>query len=492
MKSFNSILLILFVLSTSSIKGQKTNLASRIDEFIKAQVELNNLNGAVLLARHDTVLIEKGYGLADMEWNIPNSGDTKFRIASNTKQFTAISILQLEEQGKLSLDDTLGKFISGFKYGSLVTIRMLLTHSSGIKEFSTYLPFNELRPYYFSQDSLINIFKNKSFDFYPGTGLSYSNTGYLLLGVIIEKVSGQKYENYLSQYILKPLDLNNTGIENSGDSILSKRARGYCRYPSGTYNSFDVNYQQGTLFSSGSMFSTVGDMYKFQKAFNSNLILTEASWKKLFTQYGYSIIKEAKTNKNIDTSFLKNTDPKLLHGGYGVFIDTFLNHRLIWTGGSISGFLSVMFRFPDDNISVIVLLNIEEQPLKFAEAFSRILFGADFTTPYKHKATNINPQELHTYVGKWKGKGGGKNYNEEFVFEVFLKDNKLYRKLDLPENNTRYKNVPDVELVPESNTKFFYGNGRDNQFEFITDKKGVPIYFWYISQGFRCRFEKVK
>lgn len=482
----------LLTLAFYSLKSQKTSdYVSRIDKFIQAQVELNNFNGAVLLARNDSILLEKGYGLADMEWNVPNTGDTKFRIASNTKQFTAISILQLEEQGKLSLDDTLGKFISGFKYGDIVTIRMLLTHSSGVKEFSTYFPFNELRPYYFSQDSLIKIFKGKPFDFYPGTGLSYSNTGYLLLGVIIEKASGQKYENYISQHILKPLGLHNTGVEYSGDSVLLKRARGYCRYPSGTYNSFNVNYQQGTLVSSGAMFSTVGDMYKFQKGFNSNLILTEASWKKLFTQYGYSIIKEARKNKNADTSLLKNTDPKLLHCGYGVFIDTFLNHRLIWTGGSISGFLSAMFRFPDDNISVIVLLNIEEQPLKFVEPFSRILFGADFTIPYKHKAVQIEPQLPNKYVGKWKGKAGGKNYDEEFIFEIFIKDNKLYRKLDLPENHIRYKNVPDVELVPESNTKFFYGNGRDNQFEFITDKKGNPSHFWYISQGFRYRFEKV-
>jgi CubicO group peptidase (beta-lactamase class C family) len=473
----NSVLLgiILLLFFVHKAAGQK-DFADRLDNYVQAKTDYFNFSGAVLVSKNDSIILQKGYGLADREWNAANTADTKFRIASNTKQFTAAAILQLAEQGKLSLDDKLSKYFSGFPYGDTVTIHMLLTHSSGIQDYYALEPFRTIKPLSISKDSMVALLKRQLFDFLPSKDIGYSNSGYFLLGLIIEKCSGQSYENYITQHIFKIAGMGNTGIDRY-DTILPKRAKGYQKSSNGIINAFDENYRTGTLFAVGSIYSTVEDLYKFERALDGNSILTEASKKKMFTQYGYAIAQEKKKEDPANT-FPENIDPYWYHEGYGVQIDSFLTHRRFFTRGFTQGFKSTIYRFVDDNICVIVLQNNEEIPDGIAEPLSAMVFGADIPMPYKHEPYKVNSELLKKYIGKWVGN----IYDVPLTIEIFIKDNKLYRKIE---------GQPDVELIPESDNKFFYGDGQDKQFEFVPNDKGEVKKGWFISSGIKFRRDKI-
>jgi len=473
----NSIFLSIILLFSFVHKtvGQK-DFADRLDKYVQAKTDYFNFSGAVLVSKNDSIILQKGYGLADREWNITNTADTKFRIASNTKQFTAACILQLEEQGKLSLDDKLSKYFTGFPYGDTVTIHMLLTHSSGIQDYYELEPFRTIKPLSISKDSMVALLKRQLFDFLPSKDIGYSNSGYFLLGLIIEKCSGQSYENYITQHIIKVAGMKNTGIDRH-DTILHKRAKGYQKSSNGIINAFDENYRTGTLFAVGSIYSTVEDLYKFERALDGNSILSEASKKKMFTQYGYAIAQEKKKEDPANT-LPENIDPYWYHEGYGVQIDSFLTHRRFFTRGFTQGFKSTIYRFVDNNICIIVLQNNEEIPDGIAEPLSAMVFGTDIPMPYKHEPYKINSELLKQYIGKWVGN----IYDVQLKIEIFIKGDKLYRKIE---------GQPDVELIPESDIKFFYGDGQDKQFEFVPNDKGEVTKGWFISSGIKFRRDKI-
>jgi CubicO group peptidase (beta-lactamase class C family) len=218
------VLLSIILFFSCTTKKKDNDLADRIDKYMQGKVNFSNFSGAILVAKNDSIILQKGYGLADREWNIQNTSDTKFRIGSNTKQFTAAAILQLAEQNKLSLNDKLSKYFKGFEYGDTVTIQMLLTHSSGIQDYYNFEMFSKLKPLAVSTDSMVGMFKKQLFDYLPGTDIVYSNSGYFLLGLIIEKVSGQSYEDYMAQHIFKIAGMKNTGIDKY-DTILPKEQK---------------------------------------------------------------------------------------------------------------------------------------------------------------------------------------------------------------------------------------------------------------------------
>ena len=476
MKNILILLLIALTFSCSNKKTDKHDVTDEIDKYLKAKVDFYNFSGVVLVSKNDSIIIEKSYGLADREWNIANTIDTKFRIASNTKQFVAAAILQLEEQGKLKLNDKLSKYFKGFEYGDTVTIHMLLTHSSGIQDFTLFKGL-DLKPVVVSKDSMVSLLKTKLFNFLPGCDLDYSNSNYFLLGLIIEKVSGESLDNYLCKHIFNVADMHNTGVDRY-DTILSKRAKGYFISEGKITNAFDDNYAWDLLFGCGSIYSTAEDMLKFKKAFYGNSILNEVSKKKMFSQYGYSIEQEKK-KANPSNTALGNMDPFWHHLGYGVFVDTFLNHKRIFTRGFVSGFKSTIYEFPSDNIFIIVLQNNEENPDGVAGPLTELVFGKNVLLPYKHKPYKISNETLKKYTGKWKGN----TYAEKLTVEFALKDNKFYRCI---EGN------PDIELIPESETKFYYADGTDRQFEFAVNDKGEVMQCWYIMCGVKFVRDKIK
>ena len=219
--------LLFLLLIPASLLGQD-KYSALVSQYMQAEATANHFSGAVLIMKQNKVLLRQAYGLADQELNVPNTPETKFRIGSITKQFTAACILQLIEQNKLSLDDKLSKFFPDFPKGDSVTIHMLLDHTSGIANYTDIPGFDKVARLSWSKDSMIDFFKNKPYNFSPGTKFSYTNSGFFLLGCIIEKVSGQSYKDYLRQHILDKLGMANTGVDKL-DSILPFRAKGYSK-----------------------------------------------------------------------------------------------------------------------------------------------------------------------------------------------------------------------------------------------------------------------
>ena len=221
-------LLVLLSLALFQQTALAQDHAARIDELMKRAHEAGRFNGAVLVAENGKVIYKKGFGLANMEWNIPVETDTKFRLGSITKQFTAALVLQLVEQGKIKLDGKITDYLPDYRKetGERITIHHLLTHTSGIPSY-TSLPgfFRDVSRNPFQVSEFVKKYASGDLEFEPGTKWRYNNSGYFLLGAIIERVTGKPYEQVLKQHILDPLGMKNTDYENY-NAILGKRVRG--------------------------------------------------------------------------------------------------------------------------------------------------------------------------------------------------------------------------------------------------------------------------
>jgi len=434
----------LFLLMPFALMAQR-NEQQELDKYAQAEASIKGFSGTVLVMKQNKVVLRKAYGLADREWNIPNTPDTKFRIGSITKQFTAACILQLAEQGKLGLDDKLSKYIPDFPKGDSVTIHMLLNHTSGIASFTDQPEFANIAKLTWSMDSMILFFKNKPYNFSPGTKFQYNNSGFFLLGYIIEKVSGQSYNEYLRKHILDKLGMTNTGIDRL-DSILPFRARGYTKEKDHYVNADYISL--AWPFSAGVLYSTVDDMYKWDRALYGTSVISAASKQKMFA-------------------------PGKGNYGYGVFIDSLGKHYRIGHGGGIPGFITQISRYVNDDVCIIVLSNDSFDAGALADGLANILFDVPVELPYEHKEVKIDPALLDRYIGKYKA---------FLVVEVIRKDGKLYRHRD---------GTPDIELKPESETKFFYADGSDRQLEFEVDKNGKVVKIWFINNEQRGEMKKI-
>ena len=437
--------IILLLLLPFSLAAQK-NYPQLLDEYMQASTNIKGFSGAVLVMKQNKVLLKKGYGLADREWNIANTPDTKFRVGSVTKQFTSACILQLIEAGKLSLDDKLSKFYPDFPKGDSVTIHMLLNHTSGIASYTDQKNFMDVATLPWSKDSIIAYFKKVPYNFSPGKKWAYNNSGYFLLGCIIEKVSGQSYETYLQQNIFDKLGMKNSGVDKL-DSVLAFRARGYAKAGKKTVNADYISMEWP--FSAGAIFSTLDDLYTWDRALYENKILSEAFRKKMFT-------------------------PGKSNYGYGIIIDSLENHLRIWHNGGIPGFSTNISRFVNDDICTVVFSNNETNTDFVAIAMADILFDVPVEVPYIHKEVKINPAILDRYIGKYSG---------GLTLVLIKKDNKLYRHRE---------GVPDVELKPESETKFFYGDESDRVLEFEVDAAGKVSKVWFHNSGQKGELKKIE
>jgi CubicO group peptidase (beta-lactamase class C family) len=436
---------ILFLLFVPIVLTAQKNYPQLLDQYMQAQTDIRGFSGTVLVMKQNKVLLEKGYGLADREWNIANTAETKFRIGSVTKQFTAACILQLIEAGKLSLDDKLSKFYPDFPKGDSVSIHMLLNHTSGIASYTDGNDFMKVATQSLPKDSMIAFFKNKPYNFSPGTKFAYNNSGYFLLGCIIEKVSGLTYTDYLQKNIFDKLEMKNSGVDKL-DSVLALRARGYSREGKKTVNADYISMDWP--FSAGVLFSTVDDLYKWDRALYGTKILSKASLQKMFT-------------------------PGKSNYGYGVVIDSLEKHPRIWHNGGIPGFSTNFTRFINDDICTVVFSNNESNVDFVAIALANILFDLPVEIPYVHKEVKINPAILDRYVGK---------YSAGLTIEVIKKDGKLYRHRD---------GTPDIELKPESETKFFYADETDRQLEFEIDATGKVTKIWFYNSGQKGELKKI-
>jgi CubicO group peptidase (beta-lactamase class C family) len=424
------------------------DIVAQIDNYMRGQTELYEFSGSVLVAQKGKVIYEKAFGFANREWSIPNTIQSRFRVGSITKQFTAAAILQLVDQGKLSLDDKLTKFFPGFPHGDSVTVHMLLNHSSGISDYTSMPNFRSLERLSYSRDSVVSLFRDRPYDFQQGTKWSYSNSGYFLLGLIIEKVSGQTYHGYLQQNLFARAGMVNSMVDKT-DTIIPNRAFGYQRVPGGwktaTFTSMEFP------FSAGAVLSTIEDMHAWNKALFGGKIMSPSM-------------------------FSKMTTPYLNHYGYGIYIDTIQGKKLVRHNGGINGYLNHSVYFPDDDVYIVVLSNNVSESRGIANALSSIVFGKRIIAPYKHKLVKVDPAVLDKYVGKYTTT----DMTANSTFELIRKGDKLFRKTG---NN-------ELEMFPESNTKFFFNDFIDTQINFVVDENGKVIKTEMIRSGYISELKK--
>ena len=363
-KVFLSIVALIILLTPISNSQTKTE---KIDNLINRYLEYRLFNGSALVAENGEVIFKKGYGLANMEWDIPNSYDTKFRLGSITKQFTSMLIMQLVEKNKIKLKDKITDYLPYYRkdIGDKVTIEMLLTHTSGIPSYTGNPDFFEkTSKQYYAPDDFIKEYCSGDLEFEPGTKFNYNNSGYFILGAIIEHITGKSYEENIVENICKPLGLNNTGYDNF-EKIMSKRAAGYEKTGSG-YR-IAPYLDMALPYAAGSLYSTVEDLYKWDMALRGEKILSK---------------------KYMDDIFKGRVDARNSQYGYGWFIDTIsideqklvvYNH-----GGGINGFNTINYIVPQKSQVVILFSNAGGAPLNdMTDAIINILNGKDYKLPAK-------------------------------------------------------------------------------------------------------------
>jgi D-alanyl-D-alanine carboxypeptidase len=325
---------------TSGARAQDTRaLVHYIDSVSTAAVAEKRTAGvSVAVVKNGRTVLAKGYGYADLENDVPATPETVYRIGSVTKQFTSAAIMKLIEQGKLTLDDTLQKFFPNFPtQGNRVTVRHLLNHTSGIKSYTSLGPkWARLIRLDLATDSVVALFANEPFDFKPGDSYRYNNSGYFLLGMIIEKLSGKTYAQYLKDEIFTPLGLKSTMYCDQA-SLIKHRAQGYATQPGGGFiNAEPLSMTQP--YSAGALCSTVNDLAVWTQALASGKVVSPASYKLMTTPVALN-------------------DGKPIGYGFGLGTGMLGGHRQVSHNGGINGFISELHHYPDDSVITVVLTN---------------------------------------------------------------------------------------------------------------------------------------
>lgn len=339
----------------------QTQLVLNIDEFVTALVEQEQFSGSLLVARDGQVLISKGYGLANVELEVPNTPGTKFRLGSMTKQFTALAILQLQQQGKLNVQDPICQYIQGCPQAwQLTTLHHLLTHTSGVPNFTFFSNYAEFKKLPATPLKLIEQFRDVRLEFEPGERWRYSNSGYIVLGYIIEEVSGQSYASFLHDNIFKPLQMSDTGYADSR-MIITQRAAGYSA-PGVNADYIDMSVP----YAAGGLYSTVEDLFVWDQALYTSKLIPFTLQKEMFTPFEpIPVDAREKLSSQAEVSY-----------GYGWRIGKQFDRQWVAHGGSIDGFAATFDRYPDDKVAIIVLSNLESAQVgNIALNIAQMIFG---------------------------------------------------------------------------------------------------------------------
>ncbi|MBN2092442.1 serine hydrolase [candidate division KSB1 bacterium] len=410
---FSFIIFLMFAVTSSPSYANSENDMDQIDQYITAYVEMNQFSGSILISRNNQIIVNKGYGMANYEHEIPNHPKTKFRIASLTKQFTAMAVLILDENDNLDINDSLAKYIPDYPRGDEIKIFHLLTHTSGIPDHTEFPDFNlDRRVYQYSLLDTVKKFKNKPLEFSPGEKFKYSNSGYILLGYIIEQVSKMPYEEYIEHNIFKPLKMKNSGFEHP-KKVIRNFADGY---------NLDNNEiirakyrDMSNAHASGALYSTTEDLLLWDRALYTEQLIGKASLQKMFTpfkaQYGY---------------------------GWGI-VDLF-DRKMAGHNGEIDGFKANISRFINDDACIIVLSNFEQTPIgKISVDLAAILFGKDYSIPKIKKTIALDSDILNDYSGKYELK-------PNFHFVISRNGDQLFCQ---PTGQKK------LRIYPESEIKFY-------------------------------------
>jgi CubicO group peptidase (beta-lactamase class C family) len=336
--------------------------SSKFDEYMNAQMRAHSFSGSILVAQSGKLLLTKGYGMADAELGVLNTSSTKFRLGPVTQQFTAMAILELEEEGKLDVQNSVCKHIPECPNNwQEVKIVNLLTHTSGIPNFTDFTDYEKTHVMPTTVPELLAHFEKQPLEFKPGEKLKYSSAGYEVLGAVIENVSREPYAKYLAQHIFEPLEMRDTGYD-SAKRIMPQRASGYRR--EGDTDTFaNAPYLDISIpYSAGGLYSTVEDLYRWDRALYSEKLVSKKTLNQMFTPFrdGY---------------------------GFGWKILKEFQRRVLVYAGSINGFSAAIRRYPDDDACVIVLGNLENiDAEKISHDLGAILFDVRYAPPVNHQA----------------------------------------------------------------------------------------------------------
>jgi len=360
------------------------------------------------------VLLSKGYGSANLEWNIPNTPSTKFRLGSVTKQFTAVAVLMLEERGKLKLTDTVKQHMPNAPAAwDNITIHHLLTHSAGLPNFTSMPEYGQWQLSGTSPEKTVSRFRDKPLDFAPGEKFSYSNSGYLLLGYLVEKISAKSYTEFVTENLFEPLGMKNSGYD-SNEKVIERRAAGYSPSADGTRNAGYVH--MSIPHAAGALYSTTEDLLKWQRGLYGGKLISAASLKKMTTPFksGYAL-------------GIRVSEP----GG-----------RLRYAhGGGIQGFNTSLVYFPDSKITVVALANLNGQaPDQLTGDLGRIAHGDAIKLSSERQEIKVAKEALAALVGTYQMEGA---------------PIKMMITLDGEQLMTQLSGQPRFPLFAEGPDKFF-------------------------------------
>lgn len=358
-------------------RPDRARIEALTDSVVAAALATGQVAGmSVAVVRDRDTLVLKGYGRADLEFDVPTPPDAIYEIGSLTKQFTATAILQLAEQGRLSLDDDLSKHLRDYPLqGRRVTIRRLLDHTSGIASYTSLPEYESLSLHALTPDSIVAFFSGRPFDFAPGEAMAYNNSGYFLLGLVIEEVSGESYADYVAKHLFEPAGMRDSRYC-SERAVVKRRAHGYAMGPGGLVRAAYLAHTWP--YAAGSLCSTVGDIVAWNRALHGVKLLSERSYRELVSAGTLA-------------------DGTRLRYAKGVAVDSLHGRRAVHHGGDIEGFTSELRWFPDGAVTIAVLMNSQGpvRPQAIAGAIGAALFGTPTprTAPLRSLSTD--------YVGEY-------------------------------------------------------------------------------------------
>jgi CubicO group peptidase (beta-lactamase class C family) len=421
---FSILFLLIF---TCSVWAQ----SDKVDGYIKSEMQRQKIPGlALAVVRNGTAIKAQGYGFANLELKVPATADTVFYSGSIAKSFTATAVMMLVEEGKISLDDKIGKYLNNTPESwKDITIRQMLNHTAGFK-FDNY-ELNLRLDY--TDEEILKSDAALPLNFSPGTKWQYSNIGYVLLGFVIEKVTGKFYGDFLKERIFAPLGMNSTGII-SVDGLIPNRAAGY-RLVKGEVKNQEYASPTFCRTADGSMYFSVLDLIKWDAALYSEKLLRKTSLDAMWmpTRFG---------------------DKTALYG-FAWALDEIRGRRIVKHGGLWLGFTTQISRFVDNKLTVIVLVNQAAVNCETIANHVAGLYDSELQ-PIERKAVRVDPKILLSYTGRYETVYGS-------TINIEIEGGKLV----LLETG-----FPKVELLPESETRFFSKEEQDIYTDFFREPNG--------------------
>jgi CubicO group peptidase (beta-lactamase class C family) len=411
-------------------------LTKKLDEYLLSAFNSYHLNGSALIASHGKILLHKAYGWRNIEQGALNDTSTNFPILSMTKSFTSTVVLKLQEEGKLSLKDKLSKYFPDYSRANDISLRELLNHTSGINNYTDPIGIEDssivCNPV--TRQQVLDLFYTKPQETEPGKEFNYNNSAYYLLGMIIEKVTGQPYEKIVREMILSPLGMSNSGFDFNGLPP-AKKATGYYLFNEEKKQS--ICWLDSTVsYAAGALYSTTGDIYRWARAVANKQILSEKSW----------------------NSALK---PGLGNYGYGWWIRSLYNKKFYYHSGGYPGYMSTLAYFPVEDLTIILLNNFGTYDQNIW-AITIGLTAISLNLPYDNWTVRKEvPQEevsLKKFIGEYA-------LNNKTSISISIKEGRLF---GIGKQGT---DMPELALFADSSNTFFLKDF-NTTFRFVNNDQG--------------------